>query len=79
MLLASYFTLGIMYRLLLFVLCGVATFAGADQDWSVLEKLKGEWVGVGTGTPGDGIGSFSFLPEMKGRIYVRRNRAEYPA
>ena len=50
-----------------------------DDDWSVLEKLKGEWVGVGSGTPGDGIGSFSFLPEMKGKIYVRRNRAEYPA
>jgi len=39
----------------------------------------GEWVGEGTGQPGQGAGAFSFRPDLKGRILVRKNRADYPA
>lgn len=39
----------------------------------------GDWVGTGTGKPGEGTGAFSFRPELDGRILVRKNRVEYPA
>ena len=67
-----------MRRFVMALVCTPFIFAGVDQDWAALEALKGEWVGVGTGKPGDGSGSFTFVPEMHGRIYVRRNHADYP-
>ena len=44
-----------------------------------LRPLVGEWVGEGTGKPGEGTGAFSFAPSLDGRILVRNNRADYPA
>jgi hypothetical protein len=41
--------------------------------------LIGEWVGEGGGQPGQGSGEFSFLPDLQGKVLVRKNRAEYPA
>jgi hypothetical protein len=39
----------------------------------------GEWVGEGTGAPGEGTGGFTFRLELQGRVLVRRNHADYPA
>ena len=39
----------------------------------------GEWVGEGTGAPGEGSGGFSFRLELDGRVLLRHNQAEYPA
>jgi hypothetical protein len=50
-----------------------------DPRWAPLGFLIGEWVGEGSGAPGQGIGGFSFLPDQDGRILVRRNHADYPA
>jgi hypothetical protein len=49
------------------------------DDWQTLQYLAGDWSGEGSGEPGHGSGSFSFKPDLQGRILVRKNRAEYPA
>ncbi|MDP9042470.1 MAG: hypothetical protein M3N30_10865, partial [Bacteroidota bacterium] len=43
-----------------------------------LNWLMGEWIGEGTGKPGDGKGSFTFKEDLSGRILIRRNHSEYP-
>jgi hypothetical protein len=50
-----------------------------SANWARWEFLKGEWVGEGSGGPGQGSGEFSFLPELQGKILVRHSRADYPA
>ena len=56
-----------------------ARAADAPAGWGPLEYLVGEWTGEGGGGPGQGGGSFSFRPDLQGKILVRKNRAEYPA
>lgn len=53
--------------------------ADKPAGWGPVEWLMGEWTGEGGGGPGQGGGSFSFKPDLQGRILVRKNRAEYPA
>lgn len=48
-------------------------------DWQALQFLLGDWSGEGSGEPGHGSGSFSFKPDLQGRVLLRKNRAEYPA
>jgi len=49
-------------------------------NWKGWDFLIGDWVAQGGGKPGDATsGSFSFTPELDGKILVRKNRAEYPA
>lgn len=47
-------------------------------DWGPAQFLAGRWTGEGSGAPGQGVGSFSFTPELHGKILVRRSFAEYP-
>ena len=61
------------------IIFSAMAFANADKDWAALEKMKGEWVGDGKGKPGDSTGSFTFLPDLQGKVYIRKNRADYPA
>jgi hypothetical protein len=59
-----------------------ATASGAEADkdpWAAFRFLIGEWVGEGAGQPGQGKGEFTFLPELQGKVLVRRNRAETAA
>ncbi len=51
----------------------------AEQGWGKFGFLIGTWTGEGSGSPGEGTGSFSFLPELDGRILVRKNHTAYPA
>lgn len=48
-------------------------------DLSPWKFLIGEWVGEGTGSPGEGTGGFTLLPDLRNTILVRRNHADYPA
>jgi hypothetical protein len=50
-----------------------------DTTWSKWNWLIGEWVGEGSGTPGQGAGWFSLQPDLDGKILIRKNHAEYPA
>ena len=49
------------------------------QDWGPAQFLVGNWAGEGGGQPGQGTGTFSFSPELQGKILVRKSFAEYPA
>jgi hypothetical protein len=49
------------------------------NSWEKWEFLLGEWAGEGHGLPGQGIGAFSFTPELDGNILVRRSHVEFPS
>jgi len=53
--------------------------APAQDPLVALKMLEGEWVGEGSGQPGEGSGGCTFRFELGGRTFVRRNWAEYPA
>src|SRR5262249_10897269 len=44
-----------------------------DTRLAPFEFMVGKWKGAGTGDPGAGQGAFSFLPELNGKILVRRS------
>jgi len=52
---------------------------GTTAGWEAWKYLLGNWVGEGSGQPGQGTGGFSFRVELQGKILVRTNRADYPA
>jgi len=56
-----------------------ASPANKQAGWGAVQYLVGDWTGEGGGEPGQGNGSFSFKPDLQGKILVRKNRAEYPA
>jgi len=45
----------------------------ADPRWEPLQFMTGKWKGAGTGEPGAGQGEFSFLPDVQGKVMVRRS------
>jgi len=49
------------------------------DNWEPFRFLIGEWIGKGSGAPGEAGGFFSFRFELEEKILVRRNRADYPA
>jgi hypothetical protein len=58
---------------------GSALGAEADNDpWAACRFLIGEWTGEGSGQPGEGKGEFTLLPDLQGKVLVRRNRNEIP-
>jgi hypothetical protein len=53
---------------------------GQQKDiWSKWEWLSGEWIGDGSGQPGQGSGTFSFSFDLDKNIMVRKSHSEYPA
>ena len=56
-----------------------STFAQQPKSCSGMDGLIGEWIGAGTGAPGEGKGGFTFQRELQAKVLVRRNFAEYPA
>ena len=51
----------------------------AADAWASIRFLVGDWVGEGTGKPGEGSGSFSFRFDLGENILVRRSHTDYPA
>lgn len=51
----------------------------AKPEWEHWKWLMGDWVGEGGGAPGQGTATFSFAPDLDGRVIVRRNHNVYPA
>jgi hypothetical protein len=54
-------------------------FGQQDSTWGRWHGLIGDWVGEGSGEPGQGTGWFSFTPELGGGVLLRRSHSEYPA
>lgn len=50
-----------------------------NPQWASWQFLIGEWVGEGSGQPGEGSGYFSFLPDLQNTVLMRKSHAEYPA
>jgi hypothetical protein len=66
--------------LALLVIATSASAATRDDDaWKPYRFLVGEWTGEGGGEPGKGPGRFTFAWDLKEKVLVRRNRADYPA
>jgi hypothetical protein len=61
------------------VSCLLAQSEKSESPWAPLSFLIGEWTGEGGGQPGQGTGTFSFLPDLNQKILVRKNRSDYPA
>jgi hypothetical protein len=64
--------------LAMFFLASLSPGSGAE-DWGPAQFLIGQWTGDGAGQPGQGTGSFSFAPDLQGKVLVRRSFAAYPA
>lgn len=45
--------------------------------WINWEWLSGEWQGEGSGIPGEGNGTFSFIFDLDNNILVRKSHSEY--
>lgn len=57
-----------------------ALHAQTNDAWKNLNFLLGDWVGIGGQTNpqlGAGQGSFSFKSDLKEKIIIRRNNAQY--
>jgi len=62
------------------ICCVLPSVSFADgQRSNDLSFLVGDWAGTGSGEPGQGVGSFSFSPDLQGRVLVRKAHSEYPA
>ncbi|MFO0888477.1 MAG: carbohydrate-binding family 9-like protein [Isosphaeraceae bacterium] len=60
-------------------IAAAAPAAEADRDpWGPYRFLMGEWTGEGSGQSGPASGSFTFRPELHGKVLVRRGRTERP-
>src|SRR5271169_1759634 len=57
----------------------LATAQGSDEPWKPFQFIIGDWVGKGSGKPGESDGEFSLKPDLDRKILVRRNHNEYPA
>jgi hypothetical protein len=51
----------------------------SNDTWSRYKWLIGEWIGEGSGNPGQGKGGFSLKEDLSGKVLVRHNHSEYPA
>lgn len=65
--------------MLLALLCPVSGQQVLKNDFHDLEFLFGSWTAAGGGAPGQGVGGFSFSPDLQGSILIRKSFAEYPA
>jgi len=62
-------------------ICGLSSKSYGQQDttWQKWNWLIGDWVGEGSGVPGQGGGWFSLQPDLGGKILMRKNHSEYLA
>jgi len=58
---------------------GFAADSTSQKPWTEWQFLLGEWVGEGTGHPGQGTGGFTFTTDLQGKVLIRKNHADYPA
>src|SRR5580658_1302996 len=76
---------GTMKRLVIAALCIAGALPASPKEpakdaWAALTSLLGgTWEGEGSGEPGNGTGGFTFLPDLQGKVLIRRNTSSYPA
>jgi hypothetical protein len=57
----------------------VSAFGQPKDTRTKWSWLIGEWIGEGSGQPGQGAGTFSFGFDLEKNIQVRKSHSEYPA
>jgi len=64
----------------LIAICFLLPIRVTAQDWGPLQFLLGTWTTdqPSTGGRAQGTGSFSFSPDLQGKVLVRKSFAEYP-
>jgi hypothetical protein len=65
-------------RFLLLLGASLCLSAQTPDPWKPLQFLTGEWVGEGSGSPGDGAGGCSFDFDLQRKVMIRKNYAVYP-
>ncbi|MFI5252941.1 MAG: hypothetical protein ACHQQQ_10990 [Bacteroidota bacterium] len=70
---------GVLFSVLLPLANLSAQPAPVTPNWDGLKFMMGDWIGGGSGNPGEGVGGYSFYPDLQNRVIVRKNYAEYPA
>lgn len=53
-------------------------FGQSGTTWAKFDWLMGEWVGDGSGQPGQGSGSFTFSFDLDKKILVRKAHTSFP-
>ena len=48
-------------------------------SWDAYQFLMGEWIGEGSGDPGQGSGSYTFALDLQKTVLVRKNHTDFPA
>jgi hypothetical protein len=51
----------------------------SDNTWDQWKWIMGDWIGEGSGKPGEGNGKFSFCLDLDKNILVRKSSTEFPA
>lgn len=49
------------------------------NNWNAFKFLMGDWIGEGSGAPGEAAGEFTFFSDLQNTVLIRKNFAEYPA
>ena len=67
----------------IFIVFGVCAVAQAEtappaDAWAPFRFLVGNWTGVGSGQPGEGVGTTSFAFDLGHNILVRKSKVEFP-
>ena len=55
------------------------TFSQESAGWTKWDKLLGDWVGEGSGKPGQGDGTFTFKTDLDNKILIRKGHTEFQA
>jgi hypothetical protein len=68
-----------MGLVVLLVCLSVGCLAAEEPSWNDWQFILGEWIGEGSGIPGQGSGGFTFLPDLGEHVLIRKSHADYPA
>jgi hypothetical protein len=60
------------------ILFGSITSGQQSSEWDKWNWLIGEWIGEGSGQPGQGKGTFSFSFDLDKNIIIRKSHSDYP-
>jgi hypothetical protein len=66
-------------RFLLVLVAAGCLGAQTADPWKPLQLLAGEWVGEGTGSPGESAGACSFAFDLQRKVMIRKSYAESPS
>ena len=54
-----------------------ASFGLQNSTWDKWNSLIGNWIGEGSGKPGQGGGTFSFTLDLDNNVLIRKSHSEY--